>query len=84
MSDHWMREAACRDCPPNLFFPERGESTEPALAVCAACPVIQECYDYCSSMSPMPDGIWGGTTAAGRNGSRRRQRARRLRLVESA
>ena len=37
----WMAEAACRGLDVQLFFPERGELTDQARAVCARCPVRQ-------------------------------------------
>jgi WhiB family redox-sensing transcriptional regulator len=44
-----------------MFFPERNAPTEPALAICARCPVRAECLDAADD-----DGIWGGTTAVER------------------
>lgn len=60
----WMDDAACRDEPTALFFPKRGESTDRAKAICARCPVREECLDY-SLETPTADGtsvvgIWGG------------------------
>ena len=40
---------------------ERNAPTEPALAICARCPVRAECLDAADD-----DGIWGGTTAVER------------------
>ena len=45
----WRELAACRGAGLDLFFPERGESAEPARRVCAACPVRQPCLDYAIS-----------------------------------
>ena len=59
-SPPWMRDAACRGMDPELFFPERGASPadyEEARAVCATCPVRQECAEYAV---PEKHGIWGG------------------------
>jgi hypothetical protein len=44
-----------------VFFPERGESAEPARQVCAACPVRQPCLDYAIT-NRITHGIWGGLT----------------------
>jgi DNA-binding NarL/FixJ family response regulator len=44
-----------------LFFPDRGESAEPARQVCAACLARQPCLDYAVS-NAITDGIWGGLT----------------------
>jgi WhiB family redox-sensing transcriptional regulator len=61
-----MDSAACLDADPELFFPEtrgaglrHGRPAQPALAVCAGCPVRAECDGYAESLGK-PDGIWGG------------------------
>jgi hypothetical protein len=58
----WMAEAACRDADRALFFPERGESVEPAKALCAECLTIDECAAYAKSEG-MRFGIWAGESA---------------------
>ena len=56
----WMTRAACRGCDPDLFFPERGEGHgREARAVCAGCPVRDECLDYAIALGERL-GIWGG------------------------
>ena len=73
----WLTRAACRGMDPELFFPERGEPTEPAKAVCAGCPVRGECLDYALT-NVERFGIWGGLSERERRAIRRRQvRARR-------
>ncbi len=57
----WRQQAACRGTDLDLFFPERGESADPARQVCARCPVRQLCLDYALSNRIM-HGIWGGLT----------------------
>src|SRR5687768_11902853 len=42
----WMDRANCLGCDPELFFPERGESTIEAKAVCAGCAVRVECLGF--------------------------------------
>lgn len=71
--DAWKADAACRGLDPDLFFPERGESTKEAKRVCLgdprhnipACPVRDECCAKALTLregsKPMP-GIWGGTS----------------------
>jgi WhiB family transcriptional regulator, redox-sensing transcriptional regulator len=61
----WHTDAACAGEDPAMFFPQRGESPAPALAVCARCPVRAQCLE--ANMS-MVDGVVGGTT-----GKQRRQ-----------
>ena len=70
----WTARAACLDADPNLFFPERGQSTEAAMEFCRACPVRRECLDYALAISPTP-GIFGGTSERERRRMRRRSRA---------
>lgn len=57
----WKAQGACRDVDPRLFFPERGESTREAKAVCAGCPVRAECLEYALDQHEH-FGIWGGTS----------------------
>lgn len=66
----WMDAAACRG-QTDLFFPERGQSTAPARALCAACPVVEECGDYAAQQSLRLHGIWGGVSQRGRKLDRR-------------
>jgi len=72
----WMERAACRGLPTDLFFPERGADTRAAKAVCAACPVSDDCYEYAFA-SHERHGIWGGTS------ERERRRIRRQRRLEA-
>lgn len=57
----WHQRAACRTEDPTLFFPGRGASNEHAKAVCASCPVSDECLDFALT-SGEKFGIWGGTS----------------------
>jgi WhiB family redox-sensing transcriptional regulator len=67
----WRRryKAACRGADPDLFFPDRGESAEPARQVCAQCPVRQPCLEYAISQG-IAHGIWGGLTERDRRALR--------------
>lgn len=58
-TDNWGQYAACRGLDPDLFFPERGEDTRRAKAVCATCPVVDFCLNYAISAREK-QGIWGG------------------------
>jgi len=42
----WMGDAACREHPEVDFFPGRGGSARPALAVCRGCVVREHCLTY--------------------------------------
>lgn len=33
----------CAQTDPELFFPDKGQRSDKAAAICAACPVIEEC-----------------------------------------
>ena len=57
----WISRAACANEPTDLFFPEDGEGTELAKAICGGCPVRAECIGYAVAI-PSLDGIWGGLT----------------------
>jgi WhiB family redox-sensing transcriptional regulator len=86
----WRELAACRGVGLDLFFPERGESAEPARQVCAACPVRQPCLDYAIT-NRISHGIWGGLTERERRALRsgwvrssRRDRDRAVLAAEAA
>jgi WhiB family redox-sensing transcriptional regulator len=89
--ERWRTDAACRGYPLDWFFPatrravRRGrlESTavrqqSEALAVCARCPVRDECLDYAIRYDEL--GVWGGTTDAQRRRIRNARRAAGERL----
>lgn len=70
----WQAEAACREgtgISPELFFPlaEVGPRNErqiaEAKAVCFGCSVAASCLDY-ALRERIPEGIFGGLTAAER------------------
>jgi WhiB family redox-sensing transcriptional regulator len=67
-----MRYANCNGVDPDLFFPDRGESTREAKAVCAECAVREQCREY-ALVTVQKFGIWGGLSER----ERRRIRARR-------
>lgn len=57
----WMAQRACSPATADLFF-ERQESqiqVDRAKAICASCPVIQECLEY-AIIHREREGIWGG------------------------
>jgi WhiB family redox-sensing transcriptional regulator len=66
----WMSEGACVGADPEVFFIERGESAAPAKAICAACPVRQECLAYALDNAER-FGVWGGKSERERRGLRR-------------
>lgn len=82
MSPEWMDLAACRGSNPDMFVLEaaldrRGRSVDKlahARAICASCPVHDDCRDYAiSGAVPADDvGIWAGMTRGQRLHLRRR------------
>jgi WhiB family transcriptional regulator, redox-sensing transcriptional regulator len=75
----WHDLANCRGLDVDLFFPERGEDTSPAKAVCQGCAVRAECAADALA-TPMSEdlGIRGGLSA------RERRRIRYPRTVDAA
>lgn len=64
----WQYQGACRDVDTEQFFHPEGErgSTRrrraaTAKAICATCPVIEQCREYALATQE-PYGIWGGMT----------------------
>lgn len=68
-----MRQAACRDKPTEFFYPPRGGNVSGPQAVCAGCPVREECLDYAIANGDH-FGIWGGLSDKQRRKVRRQQR----------
>jgi len=56
--ENWMSQGKCVGLG-HIMFPERGDSCNPARAVCATCPVKQQCAEY-GIANPGLDGVWGG------------------------
>jgi WhiB family redox-sensing transcriptional regulator len=57
----WVEDRACADHPTTMFYADSpGASVYAAArAVCAGCPVRQECLDYALE-NREPYGMWGG------------------------
>ncbi|MCA1571972.1 MAG: WhiB family transcriptional regulator [Chloroflexi bacterium] len=62
-----MDRGACRGLDPAYFHPEKGDSrsVRAAKAVCAGCPVREECLEF-ALVNVEQHGIWGGTTEQAR------------------
>jgi WhiB family transcriptional regulator, redox-sensing transcriptional regulator len=76
MTPEWMADAACRGYPTEWWFPERGEMATEAKAICARCPVAEQCLELGLSMPTGGGhgyGIWGGVSI-GYYGKRRLRR----------
>lgn len=81
-------QAACRTADPELFFPVAAVGAgrarlARAKAVCAGCPVREQCLDY-ALQTGQTHGVWGGTTEEERRviaARRRRTLARQARAL---
>jgi WhiB family redox-sensing transcriptional regulator len=71
----WEARAACRGLPVACFVVERGASTVAAKAVCARCPVWEECVDFALADLSI-SGVWGGTSNRQRMRTRKAGRRR--------
>jgi WhiB family redox-sensing transcriptional regulator len=79
----WRELAACRDSDPSLFFPigttgSAIEQIEAAKAICAQCPVQEECLNYALETN-QEAGVWGGYAEDERRRLRKRWLAERRR-----
>lgn len=72
MITSWREAAACRGMDASIFFPDSEEDAGPARAICAACPVREECLDFALT-SRQDEGVWGGLTETERRRLRRRR-----------
>ena len=73
----WFDDAACHEADTDVFFPVSESQSGPAKAICAVCPVREECLEYALETRP-GDGVWGGLTPTERHRLiRRRQKAAR-------
>jgi WhiB family redox-sensing transcriptional regulator len=65
-NEEWWHSAACRDEDPELFFPVSNmgpgaAQTAKAKAVCARCPVREQCLRYALD-NGLDHGVFGGFT----------------------
>lgn len=68
--EDWKQYAACKHADTRLFFPERGDPVHEAKAICATCPVREQCLEYALAI-PNCVGIWGGKSGKERRAIRR-------------
>jgi len=79
----WRDLAACRDSEPTLFFPigttgPAVDQIEAAIAICATCPVQEDCLQYALETN-QESGVWGGYAEDDRRRLRKRWLAERRR-----
>lgn len=55
----WVDQALCAQVGGDIFFPEKGESTREAKAVCRACPVREPCLQWALDNNER-FGVYGG------------------------
>jgi len=72
----WRQLAACRHADPELFFPVSAsgpsqDQVTQAKAICAGCPVRQQCLGFALD-TRQDHGVWGGMSE-----EERRPRARK-------
>lgn len=70
----WRDDAACRDDDTSIFFPDREADVARAVAICATCPVRDDCLEF-ALRTRQVDGVWGGLTEPERRRVRRRRMA---------
>jgi WhiB family redox-sensing transcriptional regulator len=68
----WQDLARCQYTDPEAFYPEKGESTRAAKAVCRACEVRAECLEYALAHGER-FGVWGGYSEHERRRIRRQR-----------
>jgi WhiB family redox-sensing transcriptional regulator len=61
----WMAEAACRELPTAVFFPEDQAGVAVACLVCGACTVRDLCLEYALT-NRIAQGVWGGASESER------------------
>jgi WhiB family redox-sensing transcriptional regulator len=66
----WMKDRNCDGVNPNIFFPSRGDSIDPAVRICSNCPVAGPCLNY--ALANNLPGVWGGTSERERRRIKRR------------
>ena len=59
-SPAWFAQAQCRGNMTD-FFVDKGQSVAPAKAICARCPVVDDCLTH-AIVKRETRGIWGGLT----------------------
>jgi WhiB family transcriptional regulator, redox-sensing transcriptional regulator len=58
---HWEEQARCHQFDPEVFFAPKVSSERRAKAICAKCPVREECLSFAID-SRMEFGVWGGVS----------------------
>lgn len=81
----WHQQAACAEYPKEMFFPGRGESAEPARAVCAGCAVFDQCRAWTLTQDTTRlQGVWAGRLFSPGLTARRQRQPRSSEAVAEA
>lgn len=80
----WQLQGSCREADPTLFFhpegergPARRNRDAAAKAICAGCPVLDECRQHALTVRE-PYGVWGGMSEDDREAHYAGRRARQM------
>jgi WhiB family redox-sensing transcriptional regulator len=73
-SQAWRLDGLCAQTDPEAFFPETGQSLQPAKRICMTCPVREQCLRYALENDER-FGVWGGLSIAQRARLKRPNRA---------
>jgi len=68
-AEPWREDAICAQTDPELFFPEKGQSSAQAKALCHTCLSESECLAY-ALRNHETFGVWGGTSEKERKAMR--------------
>ena len=69
-TDAWYKDAACLGTATGLWYTTEAEAQREALAICATCPVIDECLNATRAEETQVGQVWG--TRAGMTMQQRR------------
>lgn len=58
LNETWVEDALCAQTDPEIFHPDKGQSSFPARLICRKCAVRAECLDY--ALRHNVTGVWGG------------------------
>lgn len=74
----WTALAKCKTVDPDVMFPTDGIGVRRAQAICAGCPVRDDCLEY-ALVHNEDHGVWGGASERRRRQIRRERAAIRRR-----
>ena len=83
MDRNWAGRAACSGLDPSVFYPPSDEEADEAKAICAECPVQEECLEHAIAHREK-NGVWGGATERERLRIIRRRRRLRAQAASIA